>query len=64
VRNVLQIAWDAQGGRHRRLLESRPLNVPEGAQPARLRVIGWVEDARGRIRGIAASRCAPPPADR
>jgi len=44
----------------RRLFESRPMSIPEGAKPARLRVVGWVEDARGRIRAIAQSRCRPP----
>ena len=65
VRNALQPAW---GGEHplskaeqRRLFESRPLSIPEGANPRRLRVVGWVEDARGRIRAIAESRCAPAP---
>jgi len=65
VRNVLQPAW---GGREMlskaqqmRLFESRPLSIPEGAHPDRLRVIGWVQDARGDIRAIAQSRCGPLP---
>lgn len=63
VRNLLQPTWS--GGRPpssaqvRRLLESRPMSIPAGAQPARLRVVGWVTDARGRVRAIAQSRCAP-----
>lgn len=40
-----------------RLWETRPLRIPEGANPDRLRVVGWVEDAQGRIRAIAESRC-------
>jgi hypothetical protein len=36
------------------------MNIPEGANPSRLRVVGWVEDARGRIRAIAQSLCVPP----
>jgi hypothetical protein len=59
VRNVLELAWKAPA-RGERLLETRPMNIPEGANPDRLRVVGIVEDARGRIRGIAQSRCAPP----
>ena len=60
VRNVLQLDWTVgpKAGSEP-LVESRPMQIPEGAQPARLRVVGWVQDARGRIRGIAQSaRCA------
>ena len=42
-----------------RLFESRPMGVPEGARPDRLRVIGWVQDAQGRMLSAAASYCAP-----
>ncbi|HSW18855.1 MAG TPA: hypothetical protein VLJ86_16665 [Ramlibacter sp.] len=63
VRGVLQPPWDGHAAHSpaalRRLLESRPMRVPEGAQPERLRVVGWVEDARGHIRAISESRCAP-----
>ncbi|RZJ16481.1 MAG: hypothetical protein EOO54_16955 [Haliea sp.] len=65
VRNLVQPAW----GKHRslskneqnRLLESRQMSIPEGANPERLRLVGWVEDARGRVRVIAQSRCAERP---
>jgi hypothetical protein len=33
------------------------MNIPEGADPARLRVVGWVEDAHGRIVAAAQSHC-------
>jgi hypothetical protein len=63
VRNVLQPAWDGptplSKEEQKRLFESRPMSIPEGAKADRLRVVGWVEDARGRIRAIAQSRCAP-----
>jgi hypothetical protein len=62
VRNALQPAWDNTKSlskeERKRLLESRPMSIPEGAKPERLRVVGWVQDARGHIRGIAQSRCA------
>ncbi|MDB5872897.1 MAG: hypothetical protein JWQ07_2339 [Ramlibacter sp.] len=65
VRNALQPAWDAamplSKQEQKRLFESRPLSIPEGANPKRLRVVGWVEDARGHIRAIAQSQCASPP---
>ncbi|MFC5499007.1 hypothetical protein ACFPOE_15780 [Caenimonas terrae] len=58
VRNALQLAWPAAAGQAR-LFEARPMNIPEGAHPDRLRVVGWVQDGRGRMRAIAQSRCAP-----
>jgi transposase len=64
VRNTLQPAWDPtrplSKEEQARLYESRPMSIPEGADPRRLRVIGWVEDSAGQIRGIAESRCATP----
>ena len=47
--------------RHLKLLVEAGLleRIPEGANPDRLRVVGWVEDAQGRIRAIAESRCLP-----
>jgi hypothetical protein len=41
-----------------RLYESRPMSIPAGANPEHLRVVGWVEDARGRVIASAASVCA------
>jgi len=64
VRNALQPAWDSahplSKREHRRLFESRPMSIPEGANPKRLRVVGWVEDARGHIVAAAQSRCPQP----
>ena len=57
VRNLLQVPWKATRA-PARLLESRSMRVAEGVQADRLRVIGWVEDAKGRIHGIAQSACA------
>lgn len=65
VRNLVQPAWESHRtlskNEQNSLLESRPMSIPEGANPDRLRLIGWVEDARGRIRVIAQSRCAARP---
>jgi hypothetical protein len=62
VRNVLQPAWGGDRplskGERALLRESRPLSIPEGAKPERLRVVGWVEDHEGRLRAVAQSRCA------
>ena len=62
VRNSLQVEWDARHeaspeGRER-FFESRPMQIPEGADARRLAVVGWVEDAQGRLHGLAQSRCA------
>jgi len=66
VRNMLNPAWSGRSSlskdERKRLLESRPMSIPEGADPQRLRLVGWVQDARGDIRAIAQSRCAPPAA--
>jgi hypothetical protein len=61
VRNALQPPWDGKTPppqqAQERLFESRPMSIPEGAKPERLRVVGWVEDARGRVVAAAQSRC-------
>jgi hypothetical protein len=64
VRNVLIINWDKheQLSKSKRngfkpLFESRPLSLPQGANPDRLRVIGWVQDTQGRVLAAAQSRC-------
>jgi hypothetical protein len=55
VRNALRVEWKAGGAMP--LLERRSMRVPEGSRPERLRVVGWIEDARGRVASIAQSRC-------
>jgi hypothetical protein len=55
VRNTLVLDWSAPGEH----AEIRPLSVPAGAQAARLRVIGWVEDASARVVAVAQSVCVP-----
>ncbi|MEO6856549.1 MAG: hypothetical protein ABI410_03395 [Rhodoferax sp.] len=55
VRNTLVLDWSTPGEHS----EIRPLSVPAGAQAARLRVIGWVEDASARVVAMAQSVCAP-----
>ena len=55
VRNTLVLDWSTPGEH----TEIRPLSVPAGAQAARLRVIGWVEDASARVVAMAQSVCAP-----
>ncbi len=70
VRNALRPPWNMhsqlltteQTGGHRppapvRLYESRPMSIPAGANPEHLRVVGWVEDAKGQVIASAASVC-------
>lgn len=58
VRNAFTTDWAAGNTSVPSRYELRPMRFAEGAQPSRLRVVGWVEDSRGRIRAIAQSRCA------
>lgn len=63
ARNLLVSTWDASSPpaktKPARFFESRPMAIPQGAKPERLRVVGWVEDSRGRIRSMAQSQCTP-----
>jgi hypothetical protein len=63
VRNVLQLSWNADSARPQPgatgYFETRAMAIPSGADAARLRLVGWVEDDRGRLRDIAASGCTP-----
>ncbi len=66
VRNVLQLRWTKRDALHKSehilFKELRPMNIPAGAMAERLRVIGWVQDASGRILTAAESIC--PAADK
>ena len=65
VRNSLTRSWNGRNqlskDEQKRLLESRPMGLGATARPERLRVVGWVEDAQGRIITAAQSRCAELP---
>ncbi|MDP2448349.1 MAG: hypothetical protein Q8M93_23810 [Polaromonas sp.] len=62
VRNLVQTQWDGRNQLSKqerfRFIESRSMDVPAGTNTDRLRVIGWVQDAQGRIVAAAQSRCA------
>ena len=64
VRNVLSRIWDGRKqllkDEQNRLFESRSMNIAPAASPDRLRVIGWVEDEKGRVLLAAQSRCTAP----
>ena len=63
ARNLLKTEWTQPQAKDKALpgglMESRPLNIPVGANPDNLSVLGWVEDRQGRIGSIALSRCTP-----
>ena len=71
IRNALKSSWNINSSLlnseqkvkpaapPKRLYESRPMSIPAGANPDRIKVIGWVEDAKGRVMAAAASQCSP-----
>lgn len=64
VRNLLQSSWDGRKqllkGEQNRFFESRSMTIAPAANPNRLRVIGWVEDEKGRVVAAAQARCDKP----
>ncbi|MBY0411771.1 MAG: hypothetical protein K2Q97_17005 [Burkholderiaceae bacterium] len=62
VRNLLEGAWTpaelrSQAKARPHWMEVRPMQIPEGAQAERLRMVGWVSDAQGRTVAAAQSVC-------
>ena len=64
VRNVLVSHWAASESASTTApasyREMRPLSIAPDATPARLRVVGWVQDAHARVLIAAQSFCLPP----
>ncbi len=62
IRNVLQTMWDGRKplskGEQNRFFDARSMSIAEGANPERMRVVGWVEDEKGQVRLAAQSRCS------
>lgn len=70
VRNMLLSPWNINSSLSKskqtaktassqnRLYESRPMSIPPGANPDRMRVVGWVEDSKGRVIAAAVSDCS------
>jgi hypothetical protein len=63
IRNVLQANWDGRKplskGEQNRFFDQRSMSIAEGANPERMRVVGWVENEKGQVVAAAQSRCAP-----
>ena len=60
VRNVYRPDWGGQlphGAAE--LAELRPMQIPEGTHPERLRLVALVRDAAGRMRAIVRTECRP-----
>ncbi|MDP3230129.1 MAG: hypothetical protein Q8N13_19445 [Acidovorax sp.] len=61
VRNSLHGVWQRDEGAgakgSRTWMENRPMRIPDGAQSERLRLVGWVQDAQGRLVAGAQSVC-------
>ena len=61
VRNVFHGVWDARGQRPSQerggWLEIRPMRIPHGAQPERLRMAAWVQGDGGDWVGAAHTYC-------
>ncbi len=64
VRNVLQPSWNMRDAlsinEHLSFKEIRPLTIPAGANPQRLRVVGWVQNDQGQTTMAVQSVCVPP----
>lgn len=58
ARNLFMAEWRSSTAPQRaRWKASRVMGIPEGTDPARLKVLGWVQDAEGQVLAAAASRC-------
>jgi len=61
VRNVIQAPWDGRKpparGAPNRFFDARSMSIAQGANPERMRMLGWVEDDKGRVLAAAQSRC-------
>lgn len=64
ARNALQDTWNQRNllprGEPWTWSERRSMRIPEGADPDRMSVVGWLEDASGQVIAAARSRCAAP----
>ena len=64
VRNAFQAAWNSGQNpsvlEPNRFFDARSMSVAQGVNPDKLRVIGWVENAKGQVLAAAQSRCVSP----
>jgi hypothetical protein len=64
VRNVFQAVWNGDKKPSKidqnRFFDARSMSIAQGVNPDKLRVVGWVEDAKGQVLAAAQSRCVSP----
>ena len=63
VRNLFKPSWNKRttlsNREHFNYTELRPMRFAEGARPERLRLVGWLTDAQGKVLSAAQSVCLP-----
>ena len=63
VRNMLTPSWQISAAQssqaHQEFREMRPMGIPYGTSPERLRVLGWLQDEKGQLLTAAQSVCVP-----
>ena len=57
VRKVFRPDWQRAGRGAGPLAETRSMQLPPGTRPERLRLVGLLQDGRGRIRAITQTEC-------
>ena len=64
VRNVFQAVWNGDKKTSKtnqsRFFDARSMSIAQGVNPDNLRVIGWIEDAKGQVLAAVQSRCVIP----
>ena len=63
IRNLFQAVWNSSSKPSKqgqeKFHELRPMRFVEGASPERLRLVGWVQDAKGQMLAAAQTVCVP-----
>jgi hypothetical protein len=63
IRNALQPLWNKDislsNQEQMTFNDLRAMSLPEGTHPDRLQLLGWVQDAQGRVITAASSSCPP-----
>lgn len=60
VRAAAELRPPTRQGRPQAIDEIRAFRLPEGAQPERLRLVGWVQDTQGRLLSLMQTHCPAP----